>query len=198
MKVDIASITRKRTLVGSALDSTYPELMMPFYLFGSTTQLHIDHILCHAPNIQLSAGRVKGTFNPTITNADLEKGLIAVANNVSERAMQPFPSDLSNESDTVKSKGFFFSANKTLKVTVYSVPETNTPINVNNLPEADKVSEGILTIEGGVYVDSVRLNREMEDGDDHALHFTSSGRMTDSTVAAWEKRTEELDASLQM
>jgi hypothetical protein len=69
---------------------------MPFYLYSTGQEMHIDHMLVRAPNAQLSAGEV--TFeliegSESVFAPELKNGLIAVADTLPECLMQPFTSD---------------------------------------------------------------------------------------------------------
>ncbi|KAH8993163.1 hypothetical protein EDB92DRAFT_440300 [Lactarius akahatsu] len=69
---------------------------MPFYLYGTAREMHIDHVLLRAPNAQLSAGEVVVELLPVEGDrlgsafvAGLKGGLIAVADTILEFLMQP-------------------------------------------------------------------------------------------------------------
>src|SRR5258708_25235042 len=69
---------------------------MPFYLYGSEQEMHIDHVLVQAPNAQLSAGEVYFELIEGSESAiaeGLRDGVIAVADALPEHLMQPFTSD---------------------------------------------------------------------------------------------------------
>ena len=154
---------------------------MPFYLYGQSTETHIEHVLLIAPNVQLSAGQVTGTFKDAIADADLSKGLIAIASNVHEQAMQPFPSNAN-----INKGKFFFGSGKVLNVTVYRDPfpaSTLDPIDVDNL--TDVVTTGTLTIQGDIYIDNDRLNSEGEIPSQAPFLFTPSGQMTSTAAKTW-------------
>jgi hypothetical protein len=69
---------------------------MPFYLYGSGKEIHIDHILVKVPNAQLSAGEVAFELvegSESVFAAGLKTGLIAVADALPEHLMQPMTLD---------------------------------------------------------------------------------------------------------
>jgi hypothetical protein len=69
---------------------------MPFYLYGTGQEIHVDHVLVHAPNAQLSAGEVTVELlqgSMSVFASGLKDGLIAVADTIPEHLMQPFTSD---------------------------------------------------------------------------------------------------------
>jgi len=187
------TIIKKRALDSKDLDSSYPELM-PFYLYGSKSEMHIEHALLLAPNIQLSAGKVSGTFDEPLSDSDLAKGVIAVATNVHEQAMQPFPP---LTTDTVDFDKFFFRPGKKLDVIVYKDPYETTssrPVNLDIVLEV--LAKGTLTVEGEIFVDSKKLNEEGDDTNENALQFTSAGRMKASAAASWANSAKKLHSSL--
>ncbi|KAL8803493.1 MAG: hypothetical protein Q9223_006140, partial [Gallowayella weberi] len=63
---------------------------MPFYLYGTPENIHIDHMLLRAPNIQLSASNITLDVFPPIPANTLKAGCILFADEVPESAMQPF------------------------------------------------------------------------------------------------------------
>lgn len=194
MKLNNVTIIKKRPLDSKDLDSSYPEFM-PFYLYGSKSEMHLEHALLLAPNIQLSAGRVSGTFDKPLSDSDLAKGVIAVATNVHERTMQPFPPLTTG---TVNFDKFFFRPGKKLDVIVYRDPyekTSSTPINLEVMLEV--LAKGTLTVEGEIFVDSKKLNEEGDDTDENALQFTSNGRMKASVATSWANSAKELHSSLR-
>ncbi|KAJ7785194.1 pyridoxal phosphate-dependent transferase [Mycena maculata] len=95
--INIVGIVKNRPLSPAHLDSSYPQ-QMPFYIYGSIAETHIDHMLLHAPNAQLSAGNITLDVEMDLSNPrnrqllenGLDRGLIAVASSNPEFAMQPF------------------------------------------------------------------------------------------------------------
>ncbi|KAH7911139.1 pyridoxal phosphate-dependent transferase [Hygrophoropsis aurantiaca] len=84
--IHFSSLSRK------SLQATYPENMM-FYLYGSPGDLHIEHILTHAPNAQMHA-RVDlklSNFDRAAFEESLNNGFI-VRTDILERARMPFSS----------------------------------------------------------------------------------------------------------
>lgn len=80
----------KESIRYAALDDDYPS-HMPFYLYGSRGEIHMDHVLRSAPNAQISADCVKLVLDDdnNLTDGQLEKGVVAVLDNVLERSLQP-------------------------------------------------------------------------------------------------------------
>lgn len=88
-------VVKDQPLSSRHLDAAYPS-KMPFYLYGTRQGMHIDHILVHAPNAQLSAGEVAYEViegSESVVAEGLENCLVAVADALPEHLMQPFTSD---------------------------------------------------------------------------------------------------------
>jgi hypothetical protein len=123
------------------LAATYPQVRMPFYLYGSTqdSEYHIDHTLAAAPNMQFTAGEVTIPADVLDVLAPFTETspYIKILVDFPERAMQPFPSnkDIANDTD------FFFRPDKVLPFTV----------------EGSEVI-GSLTLTKNVFVDTDMLN----------------------------------------
>jgi len=148
-------ILKKRSLRTTTYDAAYPK-KMPFYLYGTADELHIDHMLLLAPNIQLTAGSVQ--FSGTALEAkQLEEGVIAIADEIHEEWMQPFPS----KNSLLPGEEFFFHRGKTLSLTLYADPFTSAhqgKVDLSLL--AAPIGRGEVTLKGEVYVDCELLNRE--------------------------------------
>src|SRR4051812_25918562 len=52
-------VLKKRHLATAFQDVNYPVDYMPFYIYGTKQELHIDHMLLKSPSIQLSADNVE-------------------------------------------------------------------------------------------------------------------------------------------
>ncbi|KAL5504862.1 hypothetical protein ACEPAH_7525 [Sanghuangporus vaninii] len=166
-------IIKLRSLDTEDFDSQYPTLM-PFYLYGTSAQPHIDHMLVLAPNIQLTAGLVQLTLNDgsSISDSDLSTGVIAISQDVHERAMQPFAIMSSSQVPET----FFFKAGTQMAVKIYRDPfPTSTLDKISMDKVTELLGEGSIQVVGDVYVDSDSLN-----GDD-----SSSGAMSQATKKEW-------------
>lgn len=88
----IGEIVVQKSLLGGDLASTFPT-EMPFYLYGTTSQQHIEHILVAASipyyNQQLNSDQVKLQLDTELTADQLATGVCAVLSTVYEQAMQP-------------------------------------------------------------------------------------------------------------
>ncbi|KAF5380319.1 hypothetical protein D9757_007949 [Collybiopsis confluens] len=83
-------ITGIKCIVQHKLNSKYltpyPTRKMPFYLYGSGSEFHVDHVYTASPNIQLSAEQV--TITEDVRNA---KSLVYAQLPRAEISMHPFP-----------------------------------------------------------------------------------------------------------
>lgn len=59
LQVSLVRILKNRSLQLSSLSPVYPLELFPFYIYGTPSNAHIDHILTRAPNITLSASSVR-------------------------------------------------------------------------------------------------------------------------------------------
>jgi hypothetical protein len=88
-------VVKNRSLCSRYLDVAYPS-RMPFYLYGTEQEVHIDHVIVQAPNAQLSASQVNVDViegSKSAFTAGLKNGLIAVTDTLPEHLMQPFIPD---------------------------------------------------------------------------------------------------------
>lgn len=145
-------VIKHRSLDPRLLESSYPE-RMPFYLYGTTQQQHIDHILLSSPNVQLNSGDVdlqfdKGQdlYGPGLER-ELELGLVAVFDDVREAAIQPF-----NRSH----QPTFFAPGKTYRVTIHR-DSPRGPIAALN---SSVFARGTITIGNSVFKDYDMINQD--------------------------------------
>lgn len=133
---------------------------MPFYVYGTPEETHIDHMLLCAPNIQLSADKV--TFDPPLPGLkeELEKGAILYVNEVSEVSMQPFV--MLPSATGLSESNFFFRQGASFNVTIYK-----------DTHEAESMGPGLsavntdlelisakMTLTNNVYVDKDWVNSD--------------------------------------
>ena len=105
-------VIKDRSLCSRHLDIAYPS-RMPFYLYGTEQEVHVDHVLVQTPNAQLSAGEVTVELlegSTSVFASGLKDGLIAVADTIPEHLMQPFTSDRLK---------YFFHPRAKLDVSIY-------------------------------------------------------------------------------
>lgn len=157
---------------------------MPFYLYGIEETLHLDHVLLQIPNIQLSAGRLECTFNTPLSSTDILQGVVAVASNVHEASMQPFPLMQYMNID----QNFFFSAGQKLNVTVYKDPypaSTMDPIHMSAFTEV--ITTGEITLVGNLYIDTDALTDASEPAATNPIQRTADGKMRAEHIEGYKK-----------
>jgi hypothetical protein len=81
-------VVKYDSLAGKSLDSVYPK-NMPFYLYGTPAQQHIDHLLRVSPNIQLNSDRIALRLTRDLTKDELAQGVVAIFTDVWENSLQP-------------------------------------------------------------------------------------------------------------
>jgi len=146
-EVTINTVLVNRPLGSKHLDGKYPD-QMPFYLFGSYQQLHIDHILLRSPNTQITTDVELVTDN----GYDVHEGAawIAVMDTVQEWAMQPI-GRLSDQN--------VLSPGEKLTVTIYNpIEQVQGPGLMGNL--GYPVATGTVTIGRSIYIDSTTINED--------------------------------------
>ncbi|KDQ15195.1 hypothetical protein BOTBODRAFT_108992 [Botryobasidium botryosum FD-172 SS1] len=130
------------------LDLNYPQ-RMPFYLYGSLEEPHIDHILLRAPNAMITSS-VCLRLDSSYPRLDFNKTLIAVMDNVYEHAMMPLRPGAAPV-------GFVPGA--TFKVSIYSpANEFEGPNIMSNL--GSPLNTGTITLTDNLFVDSTMVNRD--------------------------------------
>lgn len=131
--------------------------MMPFYLYGTEKETHISHMLVKAPNISLSASKVKFTPDlPAALAPLLKTGLILGLCEIPEEAMQPFP-----EKNETSATGFFFGKGKEFAVKVWKDPKPPGADGPGLLEDlGDSLYTGSMTLGNSVFVDAEGLNKD--------------------------------------
>ncbi|KAF3760257.1 hypothetical protein M406DRAFT_85607 [Cryphonectria parasitica EP155] len=163
-----------RQLNGMYLGSSYPTDRMPFYLYGDSSSLNIDHALLASPNIQLSAKDIRlaiesssSSSSSSSTNLRFENGrpYVLLFDSVREETMQPFPDSNKVLADL---PAFFFRPGKEFVVSIWEdpTPEGASGADVLKAWEAlgrdgqqtGLVSRGRVTLGDSVFVDAEFLN----------------------------------------
>lgn len=148
------SVLKYRPLSPRYLDPTYPS-NMPFYLYGTEQEMHIDHVLIRAPNAQLSAGGVTAELlegDRSAFVAGLKGGLIAVADAIPELLMQPL------SANSLKS---FFHPGAKLAVSIYhdqNSAQSQGPGLCDRL--GDPIARGIITLGDDTFADAYMINAD--------------------------------------
>ncbi|KAK7709317.1 hypothetical protein SLS64_006229 [Diaporthe eres] len=188
--LNITQPTVDRHLNGLYLASSYPTGRMPFYLYGSNTEHHIDHALLTSPNIQLSAADVKlDLADSSSLPPDANRPLVLMLDNVREEQMQPFPS---KNSVLASLPDFFFQPGKEFEVSIWEDPTPGDNDAENMLSAWDAlgrdgseeglVGRGTMVLGESVFVDAEHLN------------FDPYKRVDD--VGAWTKEFEKIGKEL--
>lgn len=152
-EVTLTRVVKSRPLNSTNRDTKYPEEFMPFYLFGTSTQAHISHMLLRAPNVSLSASNV----NLDLDNAqevanELHNGLILTLSDYREVTMQPFPAK--NKEIRDQGETFFFRKDKTFNVQVFQDPKKPVDEGPGLLNSLGKpMTQGKMTLGDDVHVD---------------------------------------------
>lgn len=171
--VSLTAVVKDRSLKGRYRDTNYPTTGVPFYLYGTPTDLNIDHILVRAPNIQLSADNVSLSLDKAISADALSKGAILLIHGYVEAAMQPFQSSEGPLGDTLAADSeFFFTPGREFTVSVYEDAKGAGEPGPGILDIVDNdtklIGKGKMKLGQGRYVDSVQINKdpyEVPEGD---------------------------------
>ncbi|KAG7093015.1 hypothetical protein E1B28_009312 [Marasmius oreades] len=102
-------VVLNKSLRRADIDNKYPA-RMPFYLFGTSTEIHMEHDLLHSPNVHLTASQVKLDLSTPLQDVS---GKILILDEQREDLMQPF---------NVNHQPAFFSPGAKLKVSVFDGP----------------------------------------------------------------------------
>ncbi|KAI9370253.1 pyridoxal phosphate-dependent transferase [Aspergillus egyptiacus] len=158
--VTVTRVIRSRALNSANREHDYPANNTPFYLYGTSDQIHIMHMLLRAPNVSLSAGNI--TFTPPLPDpvtSDLPKGLVLTLDEVPEAAMQPVSRSTADPYPC-------FRPGQELKVSIFHDPkgsQESGPGLLENL--GPRLWEGKMTLGKEVDVDADWPNRDyLENG----------------------------------
>jgi len=151
---------------------------MPFYLFGTEQQQHIDHMLLKAPNAQLTAEQVSLDLGGQSLTADqLEKGVLVFLDR-HEIAMQPF-----NKTNPP----LFFSPSTQFNIKIYddtNAADAHGP-GLADITSSTELATGTLTLPATVFKDWLVLNTEdFANPTPLVTHHTSS-KMNARQKAGW-------------
>lgn len=164
--VSVSAFTalKDRPLNSKYRDHAYPAGHMPFYLYGTPENKHIDHMLLLSPNIQLSAANVALTTTPPVPASLLRQGCILYLDDVQEQAMQPFlpTSALVSGQGPTSAGNFFFQKGKKFRVSVFRdrfAVEAGGP-GLADVDYGERVATGEVVLGEEVWVDSESVNRD--------------------------------------
>ncbi|PVH72326.1 pyridoxal-dependent decarboxylase domain protein [Cadophora sp. DSE1049] len=158
--VTIKHVIKSRPLNPAYLDPSYPATFMPLYLYGTSTEQHIDHMLLRAPNSQFSAESIKLELDKPLTDEQLARGPILCLRNVHEESMQPFP--LNSELDA--SSSFLFKPGRKISVLIFADEHDATAHGPGLASSCGKeellLATGTVTLGKSVVVDSETMNTD--------------------------------------
>ncbi|KAK3381197.1 pyridoxal phosphate-dependent transferase, partial [Podospora didyma] len=166
--VHITSLIKSRPLNRSAQDDNFPAGFMPFYLYGTEKERHIDHVLVQAPNITLSAENVALVLNDNSVDIEavIQRGAaIVTLEGVHEAALQPFPETNEELFSGTGNCNFFFRQGAKFDVKVWEDPRGPTDGTRGMLAEMRRdqkkpLGTGTLTLGENVLVDVEKVNRD--------------------------------------
>jgi hypothetical protein len=119
---------------------------MPFYLYGTPQQLHIEHVILASPNIQLSSDRIILELDNHLLPPIDTSPLIVHFQNTPEIALQPFP----NNQRIAVDQGFFFQPGNKFDVVVSK-----------DIEGEEQVAKGVLSLGDTTFVDVDMLNMDV-------------------------------------
>ncbi|KAJ7325911.1 PLP-dependent transferase [Mycena albidolilacea] len=144
-------VVKERSLKSCYRDQQFSESCMPFYLFGTSQEQHIEHMLLRAPNVQISADRVQLDVQPPLSAAQLAKGVLLQINRP-ERALQPPAAD--NPPERMFRRGASFD------VTIVDDTKPAVTHGPGLAAGGNQLAKGKVTLAGDVHVDWKDINTE--------------------------------------
>jgi hypothetical protein len=165
VRLSFTNIIKNRPLDRRSLDNKYTE-KTPFYLYGTSTQQHIDHVLLCAPNVQLTASNITLSLKLPLSEhrlaRGLTEGLIVVLDDEYERIRQPFGQ---------YNQPSFFVKNAMFNIKVYEDRRRSDDPTRGMVVEFDQspspITTGILMLgeDVSLYRDHRELNRDVVEGE---------------------------------
>lgn len=137
----------------------YPSVM-PFFLYGTSKEQHIEHALCGNENVQLNSSCVQLDFGPSteriVSAISSSAGYLLTFDDLRESAMLPFGPGHCPD---------FFAPNRTFRVTLHLCARGLDAARRESLPEdslddRESVAQGTLTLGESVYIDYMHVNRD--------------------------------------
>ncbi|KAL1733770.1 hypothetical protein EV714DRAFT_245990 [Schizophyllum commune] len=173
--VDLSKIeiVKQRALNSAYYEKAYPKTTTPFYVYGSPTEAHADHMLLRAPNAQISSAHVKLALGSVLSAEQLARGVIAHVE-VPEQALQPL------------AEQHPFSPGAKLRVTITEDAFDATAHGPRLAEGGAQLATGTLTFGRAVYTDVKQLNTQDFEEDKRAADYTSTGA-SGETKAEWAR-----------
>ncbi|KAL5315999.1 hypothetical protein ACEPPN_016873 [Leptodophora sp. 'Broadleaf-Isolate-01'] len=157
--VTVKHVVKSRHLNSVHLDPAYPSAFMPFYLYGTTTEQHINHMLLRSPNTQFTAESIKLELDNPLTDEQLSRGPLLCLKGVHEESMQPFPSNSELEAS---SSSFMFKPGSKIAVQIFADEQDATAHSPGLASSCGKkdllLATGSVTLGKSVVVDSETIN----------------------------------------
>lgn len=148
----VVNVVKHRSLDSEFLDSAYPT-HMPFFIYGSAKELHVDHIIVRRPNVQLTASNVRLELadNQDLSHLELQlqEGLLAIAETIPEKLMQPF---------SAANPPSFFKPNMPLRVSLWQDPRRSIDSRTEFEDLGVPIASGALVLSENLFVDYTMLN----------------------------------------
>ncbi|KAL1728700.1 hypothetical protein EV714DRAFT_252348, partial [Schizophyllum commune] len=170
-------VIKQRTLESAYRDEDYPTESVPFYLYGSHGEVHVDHMLVIAPNAQISSARVHLDAQPPLSDAHLARGVIAHIE-VPEDALQPIEAEHP------------FMPKTTFRVTIREDAHDVKAHGPGLAKGGRELARGTLTFGDAVFTDVDRLNTQDFASDARASDYTSSVA-SKQVKAEWARVVQE-------
>lgn len=160
---------------------------MPFYVYGTPEEQHIEHMLLRAPNAQITLESVKLDIVPALTPEQLARGAILHIDRP-ERALQPPSAD--NDPKNM------FKPGRKFKVVI--VEDTN-PAEARGpgLAKAGKqLAQGTVELGKSLYVDWTTLNTQDFIPGRHRVMSLVSNKADQAIKDEWHSLVSEFTASV--
>lgn len=141
----------------AALDTQYPD-RMPFYMYGSRKETHLDHVLKTAPNAQITADLVDATdLTSQLSDERLAKGVVVLLDDVFEKSLQPLPLVRDSNQVDLGAPGFGLKEGVQHRASVYSTYEEATSGTVAPL------ATGTISVGDTIFADWADVNMDPND-----------------------------------
>ncbi|CUA75437.1 hypothetical protein RSOLAG22IIIB_11727 [Rhizoctonia solani] len=150
-EVSNIQVIKNKPLDSKYLDLSYSDEMY-FYLYGTPSQQHIEHVLVASKNVQLTSDQVSLDLSSSISEEDLARGVLVRMDRLRESVVLPV---LPPHTPT------FFKAGSRQRVTVFRDPHASErygPGLTEAYASASPIATGTIKFGEMVYADSVELN----------------------------------------
>lgn len=188
-------IVKHRSLRSRYLDASYDAHTTPFYVYGTPSAMHIDHMLLKAPNTQISVSHItlSNLSNP-ITPERLQAGLLLYILIRPEAALQPFTAAASTT----------FSPGAEFEVMICTDPfpacargpGLAAALNVHKHPVLARGTMRLPDVSSGeIFVDGAEVNRE-DFFDDGSISEGDGGGGGDGGYGSSERVTQRMSEDM--